>query len=176
VPICSDPNVTFASDPLRCARPGVTPVQYLKGWRHLDPWQALDFVRSRDGLVGTDYGRQRHQQQFLRAVVTEAFQKGLSDPLKLTSFLTAIGSALIFDGRGVSINDWLFTLKGITPSSMITIKTNDGQFVQYYGPAPDKRQALNSDSLDLLAAARDDRIGSDLVGQFVLSHPDWVSS
>jgi LCP family protein required for cell wall assembly len=176
VPICSDPNVTFEQDPLRCAKPGITPVQYLKGWRHLDPWQALDFVRCRDGLVGTDYGRQRHQQQFLRAVVTEAFQKGFSDPLKLTSFLTAIGNALIFDGQGVSINDWVFTLKGITPSSMVTIKTNDGQFVEYTGPAPDKRQALNSDSLDLLAAARDDRAGSDLVGQFVLAHPDWVSS
>jgi anionic cell wall polymer biosynthesis LytR-Cps2A-Psr (LCP) family protein len=176
VPICSNPNVTFESDPIRCARPGVTPIQYLKGWRHLDPWEALDFVRCRDGLVGTDYARQRHQQQFVKAVVTEALNQGLANPLKLGSFVSAIGQAFIFDGQGVSLDNWLFTLKGITPSAMITIKTNDGQFVTYTGPSPDNRQALNADSLALLQAAKNDQTGTDLVGQFVSTHPDWVSS
>jgi LCP family protein required for cell wall assembly len=176
VPICSDPAVTFDTDPLRCARPGITPVQYLKGFRHLDPWQALDFVRSRDGLVGTDYARQRHQQQFIKAVMTEAYHKGLSDPFKLSSFISSIGKAFVFDGQGVALSDWIFTLKGISPSSIIAIKTNDGQFVPYTGPAPDSRQALNADSVQLLQDARDDRVGTDLVGQFVIAHPDWVAS
>jgi LCP family protein required for cell wall assembly len=176
VPICSNPAVTFDSDPLACARPGITPVQYLKGFRHLNPWEALDFVRSRDGLVGVDYARQRHQQQFIKAVMTEAYHKGLTDPLKLSSFIASIGKAFVFDGQGVSLSDWIFTLKGIGPSSIIAIKTNDGQFVQYTGPAPDSRQALNADSLQLLQDARDDRAGTDLVGQFVIAHPDWVSS
>jgi LCP family protein required for cell wall assembly len=176
VPICSDPYVTFDTNPIKCAKPGITPIQYLKGWRHLDPWQALDFVRCRDGLVGTDYARQRHQQQFIKAVVTEALNAGLSNPLKLGSFVSAIGQAFIFDGQGVSLDNWLFTLKGITPASMITIKTNDGQFVTYTGPSPDSRQALSPDSLALLQAVKNDQTGTDLVGQFVVSHPDWVSS
>jgi anionic cell wall polymer biosynthesis LytR-Cps2A-Psr (LCP) family protein len=176
IPICSRPGVDFDSDPIRCAKPGVMPIQYLKGNRHLDPWQALDFVRCRDGLVGTDYARQRHQQQFLRAVLTEAFKSGLSDPLKMISFINSIGKAVTFDRRGVDLNDWLFTLKGITPSQIISIKTNDGQFVDVTGPGGDSRQALSQDSLNLIKAARDDRTGADLVAQFVATHPDWVNS
>ena len=72
--------------------------------------------------------------------------------------------------------NWIFTLKRIGPSSITTIKTNDGKIVPYTGPAPDSRQALNADSLQLLAAVRDDTANSDLVGQFVATHRDWVSN
>ena len=175
VPVCSNRHVTFDSNPLACALPGITPVVYAKGQRHLTATDALDFVRSRDGLVGTVYARQRHQQQFIKAVLTEVYQKGLSDPFKLGSFLTSVGKAFVFDGGGVSLQDWLFALKGITPGSMITIKTNDGEFVRYTGKAPDARQSLNATSLELLAAVRNDRSKTDTVGQFVAAHPDWVA-
>ena len=89
--------------------------------------------------------------------------------------MKSIGKAFVFDGGGVSLTDWIFTLKGITPSSMVTIKTNDGQFVRYVGKAPDARQSLNATSLELLAAVRDDRTKTDTVGQFVAAHPDWVA-
>jgi polyisoprenyl-teichoic acid--peptidoglycan teichoic acid transferase len=175
VPICANRNITFDTDPLACALPGVTPVVYKKGQRHLTAADALDFVRSRDGLVGTDYARQRHQQQFIKAVLAEVYQKGLSDPFEMGSFLKSVGKAFVFDGGGVSLQDWLFALKGITPGSMITTKTNDGEFVRYAGPAPDSRQSLNATSLELLAAVRDDRSKTDTVGQFVAAHPDWVA-
>jgi polyisoprenyl-teichoic acid--peptidoglycan teichoic acid transferase len=176
VPICSTPGVSFDSNPLECARPGITPVQYLKGTRHLSAYDAIDFVRCRDGLVGTDYARQRHQQQFIKAVMTEVYRQGLNDPLRLSSFISSLGKAFIFDGGGNSIANWIFTLKSIGPNSVTTIKTNDGKFVPYTGPAPDSRQALNTDSLQLLAAVRDDTGNSDLVGQFVATHQDWVSN
>ena len=175
VPICANRNITFDADPLACARPGVTPMVYKKGQRHLTAADALDFVRSRDGLVGTDYARQRHQQQFIKAVLAEVYQKGLSDPFEMGSFLTSVGKAFVFDGGGVSLQDWLFALKGITPGSMITIKTNDGKFVRYAGAAPDSRQSLNATSMELLTAVRDDRSKADTVGQFVAAHPDWVA-
>jgi LCP family protein required for cell wall assembly len=175
VPICANRNVTFDANPLACALPGVTPVVYKKGQRHLSAADALDFVRSRDGLVGTDYARQRHQQQFIKAVLAEVYQKGLSDPLEMGTFAKSVGKAFVFDGGGVSLTDWLFALKGITPGSMVTIKTNDGQFVGYVGKAPDARQSLNATSLELLAAVRDDRTKTDTVGQFVAAHPDWVA-
>ena len=63
--------------------------------------------------------------------------------------------------------------EGHHPGSIITIKTNDGQFVNY--PASDSRQALNADSLQLLAAVRGDTVGTDKVGDFVNIHPDWVA-
>ncbi len=175
VPICANRNITFDTDPLACALPGVTPVVYKKGQRHLTAEDALDFVRSRDGLVGTDYARQRHQQQFIKAVLAEVYKKGLSDPFEMGSFLNSVGKAFVFDGGGVSLQDWLFALKGVTPGSMITIKTNDGKFVRYAGPAPDSRQSLNATSMELLAAVRDDRSKTDTVGQFVAAHPDWVA-
>ena len=48
--------------------PGVTPVVYHVGYQHLEPWQALDYVRQRETLPNSDYDRQRHQQQFIKAL------------------------------------------------------------------------------------------------------------
>jgi LCP family protein required for cell wall assembly len=175
-PICSQPDVTFDRDPLACAIPGTRPLVYRKGNTHLAPADALDFVRARDGLVGDDYARQRHQVQFIKAVVTEVYHKGLSDPLKLSPFMTSMGKAFTFDGNGSSIVDWIFTLKDLNPNTLASIKMNGGQFVNYTGLAPDARQDLNQTSLDLLEAIRTDtHPGTDNVGAFIAKHPDWVA-
>jgi LCP family protein required for cell wall assembly len=175
VPYCPHGG-TFNSTPLKCAITGVTPVVYEKGYQHLSAYDALDYVRARDGLVGTDYARQRHQQQFIKAILQEAYNQGLSDPLKMMSFVQSIGKAFIFDGGGVSLNDWVFTLKGIVPSALTTIKTNGGQFVTYSGPyIPGSAQALNADSVALLAAVRADTgPNQDHVADFLAVHPDWI--
>lgn len=170
VPRCPR-GYTFDRSPLKCALPGVTPVQYKKGFQHLSAYDALDYVRCRDGLIGTDYARQRHQQQFVKALLKEAYDAGMSDPFKLKSFLTAIAKAFIFDKGGASLDDWIFTLKNIHPDSIVTIKTNNGQYVRYTGPAPDSRQALNAASVALLAAVVNDR-----VREFVDAHPTWVAN
>lgn len=169
VPRCPH-GYTFDRSPLKCALPGVTPVQYQKGFQHLSAYDALDYVRCRDGLVGTDYARQRHQQQFVKALLKKAYDQGMSDPFKLKSFLTAIAKAFIFDKGGAPLDDWIFTLKNINPSSLVTIKTNNGQYVRYTGPAPDSRQALDEASTALLSAVR-----NDTVGEFVAAHPTWVA-
>ncbi len=176
VPICYGP-VSFDQDPIRCALPGVHPVVYHKGQAHLDPASALDFVRARDGLEGTDYARQRHQLQFIKAVIKEAYDKGLSDPLKLTTFMTSIAKAFVFDGNGTSIGDWIFTLKGIKPSSLVSIKINGGTYVPYSGPAPDSRQALSPTSLELLKAIKNDTNPAvDKVGEFISKYPTWIAT
>jgi polyisoprenyl-teichoic acid--peptidoglycan teichoic acid transferase len=176
VPICSDPSVTFDSDPIRCAIPGVRPVVYAVGQRHLDAASALDFVRARDGLDGTDYARQRHQLQFIKAVMAECYSKGLSDPLKLTTFVKSVAKAFTFDGNGTEIGDWIFTLKGIKPTSLVSIKMNGGQYVTYHGPAPDSRQALNQTSLNLLKAiTTDTNPNEDKVGEFISQYPSWIA-
>ena len=59
-----------------CTLPGIHEVVYPKGMYHFNAYDALDFVRCRDGLVGTDYARQRHQQQFIKAVMEKAYAQG----------------------------------------------------------------------------------------------------
>ncbi|HKE66979.1 MAG TPA: LCP family protein [Micromonosporaceae bacterium] len=156
--------------------PGTTPVIYTVGQHHFNAYDALDYVRCRDFLKYTDYDRQRHQQQFIKALLVQAYQKGISDPLRISSFLGSLGKAFTFDpgqaasGRVRTLSDWVFTLKGINPGSMVAIKTNGGVFVPYTGPAPDDRQALSDDSLTLLHD-----VGADRVDDFLATHPSWIA-
>jgi LCP family protein required for cell wall assembly len=178
VPYCPNGG-SFDSNPLKCAIPGVQPIVYKVGYQHLTPSEALDYVRARDGLVGTDYARQRHQQQFIKALVQEMFDKGLNDPFKLQRFISSISKAFVIDSS-ISITDWIFTLKGITPNTLIAIKTNDGKTVDYDGSAGSiagSVQSLNSDSKDLLAAVTKDKTATDdNVGLFLQTHQDWAAN
>jgi len=171
-PSVREPAWTINSDGTPGHRiPGTTPVIYHKGVQHLSPYDALDFVRCRDFLPYTDYDRQRHQQQFIKALLQEAYQRGLSDPLKTSDFLKPLTKAFTFDPGGHSLSEWIFTLKGINPNSIITIKTNGGVYVHYTGPAPDDRQAFNPGSVELL---RD--VLHDQVDNFVAAHGNWVAN
>jgi len=50
-------------------RDGGRPMVYNPGeCRRFQGWEALDYVRQRKSLVDGDYGRQRHQQQFIKAL------------------------------------------------------------------------------------------------------------
>jgi len=152
------------------AVPGVKPVVYTKGKHHLSAYEALDYVRIRDGLPHGDYDRERHQQQFVKAVMTEAVSKGLSNPLNAGKFLDSINKAFVWDGHGQSTADWLFTLKGISPSSLVTIKTNGGTYdTQDIGGQ--SFEVLSPTSLQLLQAVK-----SDSLDAFVAKHPSWVST
>jgi anionic cell wall polymer biosynthesis LytR-Cps2A-Psr (LCP) family protein len=153
--------------------PGVTPNFYAKGNHCFTPAQALDFVRQRDLLANHDgdYGRQRHQQQFLKAVLTQAVHDGLSSPTKLPGLITAIGKTMTVDTGGVSITDWAFAMRGVNPSKLVTIKTNDGKFNSRSVRGVGSVQILSSTSLSLLHAAK-----TDTVGQFVTAYPTWASA
>jgi LCP family protein required for cell wall assembly len=146
---------------------GVTPQVYQPGCQHMAAWQALDYVRQRELIPDGDYGRQRHQQQFLRAIFQQATSAGvLTNPIKLDSVLRAAGQALTFDGGGVSIDNWIFTLKGV--GNLVLVKTNGGNFnSEQFGD--ESVEILNDLSRQLLQSVRD-----DTVGDFVAAHPDWV--
>jgi len=153
--------------------PRSKPMVYHVGYQHLASWQALDYCRQRDLLANgdSDYGRARHQQQFIRALVKETLSKGvLTNPVKLDKVMKAAGQAFTFDGGGVAIEDWIFTLKGLDPNNMIMVKTNAGKFNPKTLPDGTIAEALNEDSLQLLRDVHDDK-----VVDFVTSHPDWVS-
>jgi anionic cell wall polymer biosynthesis LytR-Cps2A-Psr (LCP) family protein len=80
-------------------------------------------VRQRYGLKNSDYDRQRHQQQFIKAMAQQALSKDVvTNPGKLDKVLRAAGKSLIFDGNGHNVVDWGLALKGIRPQNMTLIK------------------------------------------------------
>jgi len=150
--------------------PGVTPQVYQPGCQHLSDWQALDYVRQRELLPDGDYGRQRHQQQFLKAVLKQATSSGvLTNPVKLDRVLRAAGQALTFDSGGISVPDWLFALRDIRSDSVTMLKTNGGTFNSEMINGKDT-EILSDTSLKLFSAIRQDNLPA-----FVAAHPDWVS-
>jgi LCP family protein required for cell wall assembly len=153
--------------------PGVTANFYKKGPHCFTPTEALDFVRQRDLLANGDYdyGRQRHQQQFLKAVLQDVVDKGLSSPTKLPGLLTAVGKTMTVDTGGIPLEDWAFAMRGINPKDLITIKTNNGKFNSRSIPGVGSAEVLSDTSLELLRDARNDRVGA-----FITAHPDWVAA
>lgn len=103
---------------------------YPKGKQHLSGWQALDYVRQRypkNGVPDGDYGRQRHQQQFVKAMAAQAFSADVvTNPVKLDRVLRAAGESLIFSGRGHSVVDFGLALKDIRPGNIQMIKLPGG--------------------------------------------------
>ncbi|WP_091090155.1 LCP family protein [Micromonospora nigra] len=144
---------------------------YPKGEQHLSGWQALDYVRQRypeNGVPDGDYGRQRHQQQFVKAMAGQALSADVvTNPIKLDRVLRAAGESLIFNGRGHSVVDYGLALKNIRPSNIQMVKLPGGSLIEngeYLGerfdPAvEDFFAALENDQLDL----------------FLLEHPKFAS-
>ncbi|MER7274798.1 LCP family protein [Dactylosporangium sp. NPDC000244] len=150
--------------------PGVTPQVYQPGCQHLADWQALDYVRQRELLPDGDYGRQRHQQQFIKAVLKQATGSGvLTSPGKLDQVLRAAGQALTFDSGGISIADWIFALRDIRSGALTMLKTNGGTFNSEVINGQDT-EILSDTSLQLFSAVREDTMPA-----FVAAHPDWVA-
>ena len=109
-----------------------TKAVYHVGCQHLAPWQALDYVRQRKSLPDGDFDRQRHQQQFLRAIFQAALDQGLvRNPIKLDQFIRDVGSSLTVDTNGMSVIDLALALHAISPSALDGIKLPS--YAEYLG-------------------------------------------
>jgi anionic cell wall polymer biosynthesis LytR-Cps2A-Psr (LCP) family protein len=147
--------------------PGVTPQIYHKGCQHLAPWQALDYVRQRELLPGGDYDRQRHQQQFIMAVLKQTTSAGtLKNPFKTNRVVHDIEQATTMDTNGVSVTDLIIALRGIKANSLVGLRTPshpdmvDGtSYVMADDDAPALWKALREDTLQ----------------DFATHHPDMVN-
>ncbi|GID25581.1 LCP family protein [Paractinoplanes brasiliensis] len=153
-----------------CAHPYYGPqAEYKKGTYHLQAWQALDYVRQRYGLPRGDYDRQRHQQQFIKAMAKQALGKDVvTNPAKLDRVLKAAGKALIFDGGGYSVVDWAFSMKNIRSDDMTLIKLPGSSIIdngRYRG------EELDSSAKDFFASIR-----QDTVQDFVFRHPEYINN
>jgi LCP family protein required for cell wall assembly len=145
-----------------------TPVVYEPGCRHLDPWEALDYSRQRKSIPDGDYGRQRHQQQLLKAMFDEARRQGVAtNPGKLDSLIRSVGQSLTVDTNGVPLADLVYALRDIKPADLIGIKV------------PSEPQDLGGISyvlaLEDQASALYDAVRSDNLDNWVLANPDWVN-
>jgi polyisoprenyl-teichoic acid--peptidoglycan teichoic acid transferase len=151
--------------------PGVKANFYAKGNHCFTPSQALDFVRQRDLLANkdADYGRQRHQQQFIKAVLEQVVHDGLNSPTKLPSLITAVGRTMTVDDGGISLEDWAFAMRNLNPSDLITVKTNDGKFNSHTIDGQSV-EVLSPDSVEMLRAVR-----TDTLAGWLTTHPDWIA-
>jgi len=148
---------------------GVPAMTYQPGCQHLSPWQALDFVRQRH-MAGGDYDRQRHQQQFLKAVAKDAMSQGMTDISKLNKVMSAAGRTMTFDPGAASLTDWIFLLKGIGTDGMQMLRTNGGTYASLKCPDGSSCQILTPTSLQMFAAAK-----ADKVDEFIADHPTWIA-
>jgi LCP family protein required for cell wall assembly len=147
---------------------GVTPMKYTKGWHHFAGWEALDYVRQRHILANGDgdYGRQRHQQQFIKAVFKKIATQYMSST-KLPGLIEKVGQTMTVSDGGISLTDWVFAMKGIGQDGLVTMKTNGGQFDSIEGTGYEQ---LSDESLDMLKAVRE-----DTMGQWAVDHQNWVA-
>ncbi|MEV6343001.1 LCP family protein [Actinoplanes sp. NPDC051851] len=152
---------------------GVTPNIYTKGDHCFTPTEALDFVRQRDLLENGDfdYGRQRHQQQFFKAIINQAVKDGLDSPTKLPGLISAFGKTMTVDDGGIDMADWALAMATVKPDDLVTIKTNAGTFNSESIPGIGSVELLSDDSLKLLQAVKDDKVAN-----FLLDHPAFVSA
>jgi LCP family protein required for cell wall assembly len=142
--------------------------EYKVGKHHLKGWQALDYVRQRYGLPNGDYDRQRHQQQFIKAMIGQAFGKDVvTNPIKLDRVLRAAGQSVIFDGQGHNVVDYAFALKNIRSDSVVTLKLPGGSVFNGKSYAGEQ---LKPPTQDYFAAVR-----NDTVDQFVVAHPEMIN-
>lgn len=159
-------NGSVGLDPI----PGVTPEVYEVGHRHLSPYQALDYVRQRETLPNSDYDRQRHQQQFIKALFKKVLSKDvLTNPVKLNQVLDVVGRSMTIDSGGIDLGDWLFAMRGISGDGLITLKTNNGTF---HGSS----EQSGAESLDATTLALLESIRTETVQTFVAAQPNLVTN
>ncbi|MDG4825429.1 LCP family protein [Asanoa sp. WMMD1127] len=71
---------------------------FQKGTQHLTGAEALDYVRQRYQFADGDFSRERHQREFLQALLDKAASAGtLANPVKLNDFLQAATRSLTVD-------------------------------------------------------------------------------
>ncbi|MDP9798587.1 LCP family protein required for cell wall assembly [Catenuloplanes nepalensis] len=149
---------------------GVKPLVHEKGCRLMNSTEALDYARIRKSLSDGDYGRQRHQQQLIKAIAKKATSSGvLTDLGKLNDLTKAAGEAFVLDTGGIAPADFIFTLKGVAANDLMLIKTNAGNLNSVTIDGQSFEQ-LDGESMDMLAAAK-----SGTLGTFLIEHPQFIA-
>jgi hypothetical protein len=73
----------------------------------------------------------------------------------------------VLDTGGVSVADFMFTLKGVAANDLVLLRTNNGTFA---GNGRG-REALNAESQAMFDAVREDKLAD-----FIISNPGVVAN
>ncbi|PWR05702.1 LytR family transcriptional regulator [Micromonospora acroterricola] len=162
-----DGKPMWNADAKKTGKP-MTTVVHKKGCREMEGWAALDYSRQRYGLPGGDYDRQQNQQQLIKAMARKATDGGmLTNPAKLQQLIKAAGKAFVLDTGGVPIENFIFTMRGVTANDLTMLKTNNGTF----NGNGNQREALNAETLDMFQAVKQDKLA-----EFIFTHPEMIST
>jgi LCP family protein required for cell wall assembly len=96
-------------------------VTWEQGWNHLEGERALQYVRTRHGLLEGDFDRIDRQQNFLRAVLRKTLADGtIGNPVKLNATLGAITDHLAVDSSWSTkdLRNLALSLRGIDASKV----------------------------------------------------------
>jgi anionic cell wall polymer biosynthesis LytR-Cps2A-Psr (LCP) family protein len=104
---------------------------FQKGMNHFNGAEALDYVRQRYQFADGDFSRQRHQQEFLKAVLQKADTKGTVTNIDaLTSFINSVAASITVD-QDFSLIDMAWQFHGLTAKDMTFMTLpNDGTGVE----------------------------------------------
>ncbi|MEU4622298.1 LCP family protein [Actinoplanes sp. NPDC023801] len=154
-----------------CARPytGVQKI-YKKSTKpvRLKAWEALDYVRQRYGEGMTDYVRQRHQQQFIKAIAKQAMSRDVvTNPSKLLGVMDAAGGSLTVAPGDHTVLDWAMELKSLNIDDIVTVNLpGEGIFEGEY-----KGERFLPEVGEFFKAVREERVPA-----FLLDHPRFVNT
>lgn len=92
------------------------------GCQLMQSTDVLDYLRQRNFPDG-DYSRQRHQQQFLKAVLEQARTSGaVNNPVTLDSLIRAVAATMTVDTGETALADLVFALRDLSPAGVVGIK------------------------------------------------------
>lgn len=84
------------------------------GQQRISGPEALAFVRQRDNLPGTDFGRVRRQQVFLAGLARQVMSAGtLADPGKLSDLIDAVKRSVVLDASW-NLLDFVAQMRGVS--------------------------------------------------------------
>jgi anionic cell wall polymer biosynthesis LytR-Cps2A-Psr (LCP) family protein len=140
------------------------------GCRRMTGSEAIDYLRQRKKVQGSDYGRQQHQQQFISSIAAEAKKQNLAtNPVKLDGLLRAAGKAMIVTTGPIQPIDLALSLRGINPDRITTLRTpgngSHDAANNYLG------EALEPAAFEMFRAVREEK-----VAEFAAAHPELVGN
>ena len=112
------------------------------GYQHLNPRQALAFVRQRDGLPNGDLDRTHRQQAFLDAIMQQLRTDGTLNDLTKVQALLAVARQYLITDAGWNLLDFASQMRTLTSGNLVFrtlpiqgYETIDGQDANVVDPA-----------------------------------------
>lgn len=143
--------------------------QWTKGNHLLKGNEALQYVRTRYGLINGDFDRIARQQNFLRALMKKMLSAGtMANPITLTETLTALTANLTVDAEwnAGDMRALALSMRGISSKNVtfMTIPVAGTSTDPTYGSVVNIDKAK---SQELFTSLKDDTIG-----QYLKKYPD----